>query len=255
MTTLSIVKEDATPVAIANTAGDAWLAMIERAARDPQIDLTKLERLFEMREKARAIEAKAKYLAALSAMQSELPAANRMGTAHNGKKYARFEDVMEALRPVLAKHGFSITFRVDQDDKSMTITGVLGHADGHTEQTQMRLPADTSGAKNAVQAWGSSASYGKRYVTLTLTGIATDDDDDGRAATAVKRKSSAESKRDGTSDRFNEIKAMFETAPDVHELRRLSREHHDEINSMPERWATMLSQAYDDQYEALTARG
>jgi hypothetical protein len=118
----------------------------------------------------------------------------------------------------------------------------------------MRLPADTSGAKNPVQAWGSSASYGKRYVAMTLTGIATDDDDDGRAAAAVSRKSSAASKRDGTDKRFNEIKAAFEGAGTIHDLRELSRDYNDEINSMPEPWAVLLSQAWDDRAEALRAR-
>ena len=32
--------------------------------------------------------------------------------------------------------------------------------------------------------WGSAISYGKRYVALTLLGIATEDDDDGKAAGA-----------------------------------------------------------------------
>jgi len=250
---LSVIAPDATPVA--QTGGDAWLAMIERAARDPQIDIAKMERLFQMHAEKQARDAKAMFLASLSRMQSELPAAVRAGTAHNGKRYARFEDVMEALRPVLSKHGFSITFRVDQDDKTLTVTGILGHAQGHTEQTSIRLPADTSGAKNAVQAWGSSASYGKRYVAMTLTGIATDDDDDGRSAASVARKSSAASKRDGTDARFNEIKAMFEAAPDIHELRRMSREFHDEINAMPERWAELLSAAYDTRAEELNVRG
>ena len=146
-------------------------------------------------------------------------------------------------------------FRIGQDDKAMTVTGVLGHAAGHTEETSMRLPADTSGAKNSVQAWGSSASYGKRYVTLTLTGIATSDDDDGRAAANVKRKSSAESKRDGTSARFNEIKHQFETALSIDQLRELSRTCGDEINAMPEKWASLLSAAWDDRYAELKAKG
>ena len=52
----------------------------------------------------------------------------------------------------------------------------------------MLLPLDTSGSKNAVQAVGSSTSYGKRYTAsalLNLTSRLPDDrDDDGRAAGA-----------------------------------------------------------------------
>jgi hypothetical protein len=40
---------------------------------------------------------------------------------------------------------------------------VLSHELGHSEETTMTLPLDTSGSKNNVQAVGSSTSYGKRY--------------------------------------------------------------------------------------------
>lgn len=161
---------------------DAILSMIERAARDPAVDIDKMERLFAMRERMLAQTAKASYLAALAEMQAELPAAARKGTGHNNKKYARFEDIIEATRESMQKHGFSLTFRLDQSQPDkVKITGVLGHRDGHSEQTDIVLAADNSGAKNAVQAWGSSVSYGKRYVAVTLLGIATEDDDDGKA--------------------------------------------------------------------------
>lgn len=161
----------------------SWLSLLERAARDPDVDIAKMERLFEMQEKASARQSRELYLAALSAMQAKLPAVARLGSGHNSKKYARFEDIIDAIKPVLAEHGFSLTFRVKQEDKTMTVVGVLGHSGGHAEETAMTLPADMTGNKNPVQSWGSTASYGKRYVTLTITGIATEDeDDDGKKA-------------------------------------------------------------------------
>src|SRR5690606_9193784 len=57
--------------------------------------------------------------------------------------------------------------------------------DGHSEETTIFLPADTSGSKNSVQAVGSSTSYGKRYTASALLNITTrGEDDDGRAAGA-----------------------------------------------------------------------
>lgn len=51
----------------------------------------------------------------------------------------------------------------------------------------MLLPADTSGSKNAVQAFGSSTSYGKRYVLCALLNITTrGQDDNGQTAAPVK---------------------------------------------------------------------
>lgn len=163
----------------------AIFSMIERAARDPHVDIDKMERLFAMQQQAVDRNAKTAYLAAFSRMQSEMPAAARKGEGHNKKKYARFEDIVEALRPILAKHGFSLSHRVNTEGNQIKVTGILGHADGHSESTVMTLPPDTSGNKTPVHAMASAISYGKRYVSLTLTGIATDDDDDGKAAGAV----------------------------------------------------------------------
>lgn len=163
----------------------ALISMIERAARDPSVDIDKMERLFGMQQRAVERHAKTAFLAAFSKLQANLPAATRGGKGHNDKKYARFEDVITAVRPHLAAHGFSLSFRVVNENAMMRVVGVLGHADGHSEQTDIVLPADTTGNKNAVQALGSSVSYGKRYVALTLLGIATEDDDDGKAGGAV----------------------------------------------------------------------
>lgn len=171
--------------AVAQSETAAILSMIERAARDPAVDINKMERLFEMQQQAAARRARTEYLAAFSALQSVLPAVERRGTGHNNKRYARFEDLISAIRPHLAAHGFSLSFRVERQAAEINIAGVLGHAGGHSEMTSLPLPADASGSKNGVQAWGSAISYGKRYVALTLLGIATEDeDDDGRKAGA-----------------------------------------------------------------------
>lgn len=176
---IAVKAQDAT----AGAEATALVSMIERAARDPAVDIDKMERLWIMHERAIAGRARAEYLAAFSRLQAELPAAVRGGTGHNKMKYARYEDLITALRPVLAQHGFSISHRVNTDGK-VIVTGILGHAGGHAEETTITLPADASGNKSPVHALASSISYGKRYVTLTLTGIATaDEDDDAQAVT------------------------------------------------------------------------
>jgi hypothetical protein len=181
-------KEDNGSVVEAQTAevADAFLAMIERAARDPSVDLDKMERLFSLKEQNDQRRARSAFLAAFSALQSDLPAVERKGTGHNSKKYARFEDFIEAIRPQLVKHGFSLSHRVTQPTPDrIHVTAVLGHREGHQEETTLALPADTSGNKTAVHALASSISYGKRYTGMAIIGVATEDeDDDGKAAGA-----------------------------------------------------------------------
>ena len=135
MSTEVAVKAETVLEAQPQSESAAIISMIERAARDPAVDIDKMERLLLMRERMEQGRAKTAYLAALAGMQAEMPAAVRRGKGHNGKDYARFEDIIEAIRPVLVKHGFSISYRTAQDDKSIRVTGVLGHKDGHSEST------------------------------------------------------------------------------------------------------------------------
>ncbi len=167
-----------TPPAASPPDADPLISMIERAARDPSVDIDKMERLFQMHERMMERTAKTAYLAAFSKLQAELPAAIRGGTGHNSKKYARYEDIIESLRPILQRHGFSLSHRVDTSGNVIKVTGILGHANGHSEETQFTAPPDTSGGKVPIHAIASTISYGKRYVSLTLTGIATEDEDD-----------------------------------------------------------------------------
>lgn len=163
------------------------LAVIERAARDPQVDIDKLERLLQMRERIASTAAKAAYSAALAQMQPELPTIAERGAIKNNSgavqsKYALWEDVVAAITPVLSRHGFALSFRTGNGDKTVTVTGVLSHRDGHSEETALTLPIDTSGSKNAVQSVGSSTSYGKRYTSAALLNLRTGEaDDDGQA--------------------------------------------------------------------------
>jgi cell fate (sporulation/competence/biofilm development) regulator YlbF (YheA/YmcA/DUF963 family) len=180
MTKVAKLETAAAP-AVQDDAG-AVLSMIDRVLANPDMPVEKLEQLFNLHQRVQADNAKRHYYAAFARLQAALPAVARKGTAHNDKKYARFEDIMEAIRGPLSENGFSVSFRTAQPDGKLSVTGVLAHAAGHVEETTLTLPQDVSGGKNAVQAWGSSASYGKRYALLTLLGIATQDDDDGKAA-------------------------------------------------------------------------
>lgn len=178
----------------------ALIAMIDRMVKDTSIDPERVERFFAMYERAQSQSAKMAYLTALAEMQPELPVINKAGsidrkakdesgTKQSAKptKYAKWEDVVEQISQVLAKHGFSLSFRVAQPTPDrVVVTAVLGHAAGHSEDTSISLPMDATGAKNNVQGWGSSVSYGKRYTAFALLNIvARGEDDDGVAAGSV----------------------------------------------------------------------
>lgn len=182
----AVVERQANAVAVSDAA--TVLQVIERAASNPQVDIDKLERLLQMRERIQAQEAKAAYATALAALQPELPLIPERGSIRNNSgtvqsRYALWEDVVQAITPHLSRHGFSLSFRTSSADKSVTVIGVLAHRGGHSEETSLTLPLDTSGSKSPVQTFGSSTSYGKRYTASALLNLRTGErDDDGAAA-------------------------------------------------------------------------
>lgn len=161
------------------------IAVIERAATNPDVDIDKMERLLQMHERIVERDAKAAYAAALATMAPDLPSVCERGkiSIDKGKTvqstYALWEDINDAIKPVLAAHGFALSFRTGRNEGQISVTGVLSHREGHAEETTIVLPHDSSGSKNAVQAVGSSTSYGKRYTAgllLNLTSRGEDDD-------------------------------------------------------------------------------
>lgn len=185
------IRQDTQIAAPAASETTAIISMIERAARDPQVDIDKMERLMLMQERAMERRARSAYAAALAIMQPDLPSVKERGGIKDRfgnvqSTYALWEDINEAIKPVLAKHGFAISFRVEHPANGIAVTGVLSHEEGHSEQTTIVLPHDTSGSKNAVQAVGSSVSYGKRYTASALLNLTSHgEDDDGKAAGRV----------------------------------------------------------------------
>ena len=187
---------------------DPFFAMIERAARDPAISVEKLERLFELSERARAVRAKQAFAEAFAALQIELPTIDRKNrivvfskaererpggpspdaVPQQSTPYATLETIIAAIRAPLSKHGFSIRFEHATANGLIETTAILTHRDGHAERANVPpLQHDSSGSKNNVQAIGSSLTYGRRYALLALLAIVShapqDADDDGKAAT------------------------------------------------------------------------
>lgn len=163
------------------------LDVISRAARDPSVDIDKMERLIAMQERVQARDAEIAFSEAFSAMQPDLPAITKGGAiVHKGQtisEFAEWEDINKAITPVLSANGFSLSFKPAKVDGQVAVTAILRHRLGYKDEATLPLPTDTSGAKNAVQSVGSTLSYGKRYAATLLLNLTTEgEDDDGSAA-------------------------------------------------------------------------
>ncbi len=167
------------------------LAVISRAATDPNIDIDKMERLLEMQTKLLERAAKEAFSRALAQTQAEIPVIKK--DSHNGhtqSNYASFGAINAVLMPIYAKHGFSLSFGTNPStiENHLQIFCNVSHEQGHTEHYSYDLPYDGAGLrgnanKSPIHASASTVSYGQRYLTTMIFNVATSDDDALTAST------------------------------------------------------------------------
>lgn len=176
------------------TPADPMIAMIERVVLDPSASLDKLERMLAMRERIEAGSAKKAFDLAMAAAKAEIPPIikNRTVdfTSAKGRTNYRHEDLAEIARtidPILGAHGLSYRYRTAQEARTITVTCIVSHRDGHSEETTLQGAPDESGNKNAIQQVGSTITFLQRYTLKAALGLAAAHDDDGRAASAAPK--------------------------------------------------------------------
>lgn len=163
--------------------------MFERLAKDPSVDVEKLQRLIDMQKDILRHQAEAQFWDAFARMQGDLPTITEDGQIKVGEvirsRYSTNEAIQEAIRPILQRHGFSLSFRNTTNDKGrVCVTGILAHTAGHKERDTFESDPDSGGQMNSIQRIGSTRSYGQRYTTIALLNIVSrarqDRDDDGQ---------------------------------------------------------------------------
>ena|SRR6185312_16088676 len=157
------------------------LALISRAASDPRVDMDKFERLLAMQEKLEARAAQIAFNSALADAKSEIEPIVRNATGHNDKKFADLSAISKAVDHILAKNGLTYRWRTNQPGP-ISVTCIVSHKDGHSEENTLSGPPDKTGNKNDVQAIGSTQKYLMRYTLEGALGLSTTNGDDGRAA-------------------------------------------------------------------------
>lgn len=149
-----------------------------------------LERLMALHERWEKNQARKAFDEAMAAAKSEIPTIikNREVdfTSPKGRTNYRHEDLAEIARtvdPILSKHGLSYRYRVTSNiNEPVTVTCILAHRDGHSEETTLSAGRDDSGNKNGIQGVGSTITYLQRYTLKAALGLAASNDDDGNSA-------------------------------------------------------------------------
>lgn len=177
-----------------DVGGDAYLSMIERAARDQNVDIDKMERLILLHDRKQAQAAELEFDRAMAAAQAEMdPVRKDASNPQTKSRYASYFALDTAIRPIYTKHGFSVSFDTADGAPSehIRIVAKVAHAGGHRERPHIDMPADGKGAKGGdvmtkTHAMGSAVMYGRRYLLAMIFNIAVGGDDDGNAAGRTK---------------------------------------------------------------------
>jgi hypothetical protein len=121
---------------------------------------------------------------ALAAFQKELPKVGKDKTAKMGTysySYTDLATLTHTVLPVLVKHGLTFITYPRATESGYELVGRLMHTSG--EFLEGALPI----YGRQPQEIGSALTYARRYLAGAMTGVVTEDDDDGKAAVKASR--------------------------------------------------------------------
>jgi ERF superfamily len=156
-----------------------------------------LEKLFALREKVKAEQAREAFTQALADFQGDCPIIAKTKKVMNkdGRTvryvYAPIDAIVDQIKKPLAKHGLSYTWNVEQNDKGITAVAKVTHKFGHSETSSFNVPIDPEGYMTAPQKVASALTFAKRYALCNALGISTGDEDTD--ATDVNKEPAAKS--------------------------------------------------------------
>lgn len=163
-------------------------AALERGA-----DLSVLEKLMDLQERHQRNEARKAFDQAIAAAKAEIPTirknrhvgfeSKRTDGARTDYAHEDMAEIAKVITPILSKCGLSYRFRTHYaPNEPVSVTCIIAHELGHSEENTLPAPPDNSGNKNSIQAIGSTVTYLQRYTLKAALGLAAGADDDGRAS-------------------------------------------------------------------------
>lgn len=180
---------------------ERFLNLLSDIARDPAVSAEKLGQIVSAHERITAQDAQQAFNIAFTAAQQAMsPIVKDAENDATMSRYARLETISQAIDPILHAHGLSTSFGTADSplERHYRVTCKVRHIGGHAETFHGDVPADLDAYegepdKVAVHAYGSSMTYGRRYVkVLAFDIVLKDEDNDGNTIGGEERISQAE---------------------------------------------------------------
>jgi hypothetical protein len=174
-----------------------------------------VERLVALAERQEARQAEKDFNVAFNALQSEMPVIKAMkpvegkdkntGAAFIKYHFAPYEDIMEQVRPLLLKNGFSVSFSMGFNEGRIIQNCTLAHIAGHsrTNTFMARIGSGPPGSSEA-QGDGAASTYAKRFALCNALNIVTERDTDG-----------ADARKEGSPITFEQVQYIKDLIAEV----------------------------------------
>ena len=182
-------REEVQAPELARESGSV-LSMLQAIMTDPQVSVERVNLAFDFYQRVEAAQAKKAFDAAMADAKAEFDPIVKKHLVSYGEgknktsyKHEDLADISEAVDPALAKHGLNARWRAtSKPGEPITVTCVVTHKLGYSEETTLTAGADNSGGKNGIQSIGSTLTYLQRYTKRLALGLAAARDDDGQTA-------------------------------------------------------------------------
>lgn len=209
-TSLEIKKPNGSEPTALQVSSPTPMDLLQTAVAN-DLDIAKIQQLMDLQLKWEANEARKAFVRAMNDFKAHPPVITKNRAVSFGNtnySHATLDNVCDTVTKSLSSHGITHRWKIDDTGELIAVTCILTHDLGHSEETTMRGPADSSGSKNAIQARASTITYLERYTLLAATGLAAGGTDNDGAGPGL----------DDTSERvefikncrnFDELKAVF----------------------------------------------
>jgi hypothetical protein len=151
-----------------------------------------VEKLMDLSDRHDKAQARKAFDEAIAAAKAKIPniTKNRQvgfesknGGARTDYKHEDLAEIARVVTPILSEFGLSYRFRTHYEPgHPVSVTCIISHKLGHSEENTLPGPPDSSGNKNSLQAIGSTVTYLQRYTLKAALGLAASNDDDAREA-------------------------------------------------------------------------
>ena len=132
---------------------------------------------------------------ALAAFQGEMPAVQMNAVNPFLKnKYADLGAIIETAKPIMHKHGLSVSQLATSNDGTIGVETMLMHESGEWIASSMELPIEQERGKSTAQVAGSIITYLRRYSLSAVLGVYADEDTDGNGKERDTKQTKAENK-------------------------------------------------------------